>query len=123
MMYILLPVILFSIYIGNVLGCLLLCETIPELSKAKKYVWQVPIVNFRFIISTLFSPEFRLLKLYLSTPCKNVIGTYAVGEAAKRVAAERKKSNKHRSNSQNARRVFRDSVEGCSRAVSESYYI
>lgn len=127
MMYVLLPAIAVSVYAGNVLGCLVLCETIPELRKAKKYVWQVPIVNVYFIMSVLFSPSrkhrFKFLWQYLQTPCKNIVATCAVDEAAKKLAAERKRSNKPQSNSQSARRVFKDSIEGCGSAVLKNYYI
>lgn len=37
------------LYIGNVLGCLILCETIPSIRKARKYAVYVP-----FLIATAY---------------------------------------------------------------------
>ena len=122
MMYVLLPVIVFSVYIGNVLGCLMLCETIPELSRAKKFVWQVPIINLSYVIYILLSPKmkgnrFQALLFHLKTPCKNVLVTYAVVETVKELAAEKRKSNSWQSNRHTAQRFFKNSIEEYGRAI------
>ena len=36
------------VYLGNVIGCMILCETIPGLSCVKKWAWMVPIINVVF---------------------------------------------------------------------------
>lgn len=122
MMYVLLPAIVASAYVGNVLGCLVLCETIPELSKAKKFVWQVPIINVSFIGYILFSPkmkneELKALLLYLKMPCKNVLVTYIVAETVKEIAAEKKRSDSRQRSKNTAQRFLENSVEEYGRTI------
>ncbi len=127
MMYILLPVIVISAYIGNILGCLMLCETIPELRGAKKFVWEVPIINFYYIIHILFSSKkkgnrLRTLKIYLKTPCKNILIANAIAEAARGIALEKEKNNNRQSSKHTARIFFENSIEEYGRAiVADSY--
>lgn len=122
MTYILLLVIAISVYIGNVVGCLVLCETIPELSRAKKFVWQVPIINLSYVVYILFSSKmagrrFQALLLHLKTPCKNVLVIYAMIETAKEIAVEKKRNNNHQSNKYTAQRFFKNSIEEYGRAI------
>lgn len=122
MMYVLLPAIVASAYVGNVLGCLVLCETIPELSKAKKFVWQVPIINVSFIGYILFSPKMKnkklkALLLYLKMPCKNVLVTYIVAETVKEIAAEKKRSDSRQRSKNTAQRFLENSVEEYGRTI------
>ena len=123
MMYILLPVIVISAYIGNILGCLVLCETIPELNKAKKFVWEVPIINFLYIMHILFSAKkmgkrLRALLVYLKTPCKNILIVDAIVETEKNFALEKKKSNNRRSSKHTTRvLIFRNSIEEYGRTI------
>lgn len=122
MMCVLVLTILVSVYVGNVLGCLVLCETIPELSKAKKFVWQVPLINFSYVMYILFSSQkkgdrFQSLISYLKTPCKNVIANYAMAEAVKESVAAKKKCNSRQSSTHIVRLVFKSSVKGYVRAV------
>lgn len=100
MKYILLLAILVSVYAGNVIGCVVLCETIPELKWAKEFAWQVPFINLFFAINTLFSSQiggnrFRLLLLYLKYPCKNVLTLWATSEVIERRESEDQQSNTH----------------------------
>lgn len=114
MKYILLLIILFSVYIGNVLGCLVLCETIPELERAKKYAWQVPIIQLLYMMDILFSSKrkgnrLQYLLLYLRIPCKNVLISHATVEAMKEYAAEKRKYNSQQPSTHVAQKIFKNS--------------
>ena len=122
MMYSLIPVILLAIYAGNVLGCLVLCESIPELKKAKKLVWYIPILNFSYAWYVLFSRNqenrFEILYWYIRTPCKNAVVAYATIEARKKAATQKKRSNNGEFSKKGVRHFFRDSIEDYGRAIS-----
>ena len=122
MIYVLLSVVVISVYIGNVVGCLVLCETIPELSRAKKFVWQVPIVNLFYVVYILFSPQMtdrrlQALLLHLKTPCKNVLVICAMIETAKEIAVEKRRSNNRQSSKYTAQRFLKSSIEEYGRAI------
>lgn len=111
MRYILLLAILVSVYIGNVLGCIVLCETIPELRRAKRFMWQVPLVNISYVAYVLFSSSkkgsrFQSLLQYLKTPCKNVIAIYATVDAVEESASEKKKRSRQQPGTHMARLIF-----------------
>ena len=122
MIYMLLPVIVVAVYIGNVLGCLMLCETIPELNGAKKLVWQIPIINLSYVMYVLFSPKekdgrFQTLLSYLKIPSKNALVTYVVAGTVKELAAEEEKSDSQQSSRHVAQRFFKNSIEEYGRAI------
>ena len=87
-------VILF-IYIGNVLGNAVLCETVPELARAKKFIWVIPFVQVFYPIRLIVSAQnnrFVLLYRYIRIPHKNIIMSYAFAQVSRDMAA-RKKQN------------------------------
>ena len=116
--------ILFSVYLGNVLGCLVLCETIPELRRAKEFVWKIPFIHLFYVIDVLlsFKREDRLQYLlwYLKTPYKNVLVSCAVVEAVKKHAAKKKKHNSEQSDAHVAQTVFKSFKGICAEAWSLS---
>ena len=80
-------------YIGNVLGCLILCETIPKIEVAKKYAWMVPILNLllfsSFLSEALNGEGFRFLWRFVKTPQKNVFALSVLAQTIKE-SADRK---------------------------------
>lgn len=124
MKYILPLAILVSVYLGNVLGCLVLCETIPELRRAKEFVWQIPFIHLFYVIDILLSSkrEDRLeyLLWYLKTPYKNVLVSCAVVETVKKRAAKKKKHNSEQSGAHVAQTVFKSFKGICAEAWSLS---
>lgn len=109
---VLLLVGLVSVYIGNVLGCLVLCETITELRRAKKYVWQVPFMNVLCGVYILFLSQeeggrLKTFLWYLKTPCKNARLSYVLVEIMKEHAAEKKKHGRQQSGTHVTRRPFK----------------
>jgi len=82
-----LAVVVVVVYISNVLGCLILCETIPEVEPARKFVWYVPILIVLFPISVMFDPaiknKFRLIWSFIRTPHKSITAISSVVGALK----------------------------------------
>lgn len=82
---ILIWIVVVVVYIANVVGCLVLCETIPELEPARKYVWFVPVLNVLFPFSVLFDSEiknkFELIWVFIRMPHKSITAISSVREA------------------------------------------
>lgn len=88
-------VVIIFVYIGNVLGNAVLCETVPELAKAKKFVWFIPFFQIIYLVRliiTVQNNKLVLLYRYLRIPHKNIMVSYAFAQASKDVAAKRKQN-------------------------------
>lgn len=73
------------VYAANVLGCLILCETIPELKSAHKYAWYVPILIILLPFFILFDPaiknKFELIWGFIWMPHKSIAAVSSVADA------------------------------------------
>lgn len=65
--------ILLSIYLGNVLGCSVLCEMFPTIGRAKSIVWKVPFMHLDYIKDMILAKNWKNLRIYFATPCKNLV--------------------------------------------------
>lgn len=72
-MFILIPFIILSIYLGNVLGCAILCETIPTLNRVRPLVWKAPFLHLRYIKDMVANRKWSKLWDYVELPCKNLV--------------------------------------------------
>ena len=70
--------ILLSIYLGNVIGCKLLCEMLPTLKRADYMVWKVPFIQLDYIKDMVVAKKWDSLRMYFRTPCKNLIMLSAI---------------------------------------------
>lgn len=75
------------VYIANVLGCLVLCETIPGAGPARKYVWYIPIIIFVFPFCVMLDPAIknkrRLIWCFIMMPHKSITAISSVIVALK----------------------------------------
>lgn len=80
------------VYVGNVLGCMILCETIPQIETARKYSWIVPVLAcmlfFSYLFEALGGRGFVLLWKYIKMPQKNIFILGAITQLAKRTVVE-----------------------------------
>jgi len=64
------------VYIGNILGCMILCETISQIEPVRKYVWMVPVLNlilfFSFLSEALSGQGFAPFWKFIKMPQKNI---------------------------------------------------
>jgi len=64
------------VYIGNILGCMILCETIPQIESVRKYTWMIPVLNlmlfFSFLSEALGGQEFAPFWKFIKMPQKNI---------------------------------------------------
>lgn len=100
--------LLTLVYIGNVLGCMILCETIPDLISAKRYVWMVPVLNVMlfiyFFYSLLRKLEFGTLWRFIRFPQKNIFALKAIISSIREEAAEEVQYNRFHTKKRTAER-------------------
>lgn len=73
------------VYIGNVLGCMILCEIIPQIKTVRKYAWKIPIFNFAllfcFLLEILDGWEgFMSFWGFIRLPHKNILVMHAIAQ-------------------------------------------
>lgn len=70
------------VFAGNVLGCMILCDTIPQIKSAKKYAWLIPIMNVALFFSFLFEAfgrqAFQRFWRFIILPHKNILTLHAM---------------------------------------------
>lgn len=78
------------VYLGNVIGCMILCETIPGLSCVKKWAWMVPIINVVLFFKFLLAPpegDKGLFWSFIQLPQKNLFNLKVMAEYIEVVGA------------------------------------
>lgn len=85
MMYVItgwIALFILILYLGNVLGCLILCETVPELCGVRHYIWSVPILNCGiisvFFLDLVLKRQSDYFRKFIKMPQKNMITLYAI---------------------------------------------
>ena len=61
-----------AFYLGNVLGCLVLCDTIPGLKPAAAHAWKIPFLAIMDAWRGLRNGGIGGLIAYLRLPCKDL---------------------------------------------------
>lgn len=106
------------VYVANILGCLVLCETIPEVEQSRRYVWLIPIMIFLTpfccIFDTSVKKKIRFILVYIIEPHKSITMIYAMMYALeKRKIKEQQPDSVYNKSSRRRQRayVFADIVE------------
>lgn len=103
-------IIVLAIYIGNVIGISVLCDTIPNLKKAKKFAVWIPFIGISFLFYLLFNGKMenktRFVFRYIIMSHKNVVFANAVAEAYENI----KDKNKYKSKEMVEREIFRGGI-------------
>lgn len=99
------------VYVANVVGCLVLCETIPELEPARRYAWFVPILNILFPLFVLFDSaiknKFELIWGFMSMPHKSITALSSVKYAMEEQMVKEKQYDPfHRKPSRQRQRAY-----------------
>lgn len=116
------------VYISNVLGCLVLCETIPGVEPVRKFVWYVPILIVIFPICVMLDPaiknKFELIWSFIWMPHKSATAISSVMAALKDQKAKEKKYDPfHKKPSRQKQRsyILAGSVERYGTAIFTAY--
>lgn len=109
---------LLAVYIGNVVGVSVICDTMPSLKKAKRFAPWIPFLGIGFLFHIIFEKEIenkrQFMAEYLITPHKNVVFTIAVAEAYEEV----KSKNRYQSSEKVERAVFRGGMSELGKRIS-----
>lgn len=121
-----LGLVIAIVYIGNVLGCMILCETIPEMDSMRKNAWMVPILILMLFFSFLFDAisgksEFKYFWKFVRMPQKSVFTLKSMSRCIKEESIEdyRYRQFHDRRNSRERRiAVFTGTFKNCGVALS-----
>lgn len=84
--------IIAFVYIGNVLGCMILCETIPQIETMRRYAWMVPVLNLMLFFSYLFEAlggqGFARFWKFIKVPQKNIFILDVLAQSVKEAVVE-----------------------------------
>ena len=73
------------IYLGVVFGIIMMCESMPELHRVKKYAWILPQLEIRFIFHVLcdhtIKEKSRFLISFLFYDEKNMLFAFCIAKA------------------------------------------
>lgn len=79
--------VVVMVYIANVVGCLILCETIPGTEPVRKYAWYVPVLIFVFPFCVMLDPAIKnkrkLIWGFIRTPHKSISAISSVVDVLK----------------------------------------
>ena len=117
------------VYLGNIFGCMILCETIPGLESAKKYAWIIPMVNIMLLFSFLFDSSvknrFTLFKKFVTMPQKNIFSLKALARSTEKAIADDHRYSqfyaKRKARQQRRVAVLEGTVKYCGAALSAEY--
>lgn len=114
------------VYIGNVLGCMVLCETIPGMDSVKKYAWMVPILNLVLFFSFLYDAlldksRFKYFRKFIKMPQKSMFALKSMDYSIKEETVENNQYRQfHTRKKQREQRIaiFTGTFRYCGRALS-----